>query len=257
MLLLLLVSINALVYPRYSAVISTPSQYTPIIRDAVPFLANFAFTTKSIFNLIGAVLFIAIGLFLLFYGYETYEVMLFMVGGMVFALIAFIVLNTMQYRQVISFDNPDLWYFVILVIAAVVGGLIVLCTWNIGAYCVALLLGYVASSAILQFPQFPLTDMVYRAAFISAVCIFFIIIAIKIQTLILIVGTSFIGSFMFVLGLDYFISSGFGLWLYRSIDLRQVGEMSQTAYYLMIGFGALGIIGSIYQYNKMRSEKVN
>ncbi|KAJ3314386.1 hypothetical protein HDV04_000348 [Boothiomyces sp. JEL0838] len=240
LLLLLLACINALVYPRYSIALSTPSQYSPIIKDSVPFLANFAFTTKSIYNLVGAVLFIAIGLFLLFYGYETFEVMLFLVGGMIFALIAFIVLNTMQYRQVISFDNPDMWYFIILLISAVVGGLVILCTWNIGAYCVGLLLGYIVSSAILQFPQFPLTDMVYRAIFIGAVCIFFILITIKLQTVVLIIGTSFIGSFTFVMGLDYFINSGFGLWLYRSIDLHQVGELSQMGYYLFIAVGALG-----------------
>ncbi|KAJ3272587.1 hypothetical protein HDV01_005430 [Terramyces sp. JEL0728] len=251
---ILLSVINALVYPRYSTVTSSPSLYQPITKETVPFLSNFAFTTNSIYNLIGAVLFIAIGLFLLFYGYETFEVMLFVVGGLVFALVAFIVLNTMQYRNVVSFGNPDMWYFVILGISAIIGGFIILCTWNVGVYCVALLFGYIVSSTALQFAQFPLSDMILRAVFIAAVCIFFIILTVKFKTVILIVGTSFIGSLIFVLGVDFFVHSGFGLWLYRSIDLNQVGALSQSGYYLMVGFAVLGILGSTYQYNKMRDN---
>lgn len=148
------------------------------------------------------------------------------------------------------------------------GGLLSLKLLRLGIFClgacIGILLGMLALYSPLQDESFFSKSYAYDVYYGSFAFVFGVI-ALFIQQKMLVFATALVGSFMFVLGLDYFVKSGFSAIVEtaligaRSQLARQVlhhGDSAKVnchrgipndAYYMLVGWGVLAIICMIVQ----------
>lgn len=157
--------------------------------------------------IISAVL-IVLGVIFCFFGYRLIQIVLFLIGF----LIGFAAL----YILIISFTHsrPEHWIpYVALSVAALVGllaGLLTVCVYQIGIFLGGGSIGFLATWFLLAAINVTyLREHIYIPIIIALVVMVIVgILALVLQKWLFIIGTSILGSFIAVWGLDYYLELG-------------------------------------------------
>ena len=154
-------------------------------------------------------------------------------------------------------ESKDQFYFLIMIGSAIVGGLLLWWLWKVGFFIIGCLLGFSVATLILQmqFLKGILSSDAGRYIFITVFVIIFGLLILKFQDIVMIVATSIIGAYAVFLGVDYFIRTGFGAFIYNAIYRREFDGIDGSAWGMVAGFVSLAVVGITLQFKLGSSGK--
>ena len=179
-------------------------------------------------------------------------------GAYTFAFFATVTLNNLVENGILELrDNKDQFYFIVMIGAAIVGGLLLWWMWKVGFVIVGALLGFVTATLLLQlqFLQGLVRSDIARFIVIIIFAIGFAVLTLKLQDPIMIVGTSIIGAYATFLGVDYFARTGFGGFIYNAIYRYEFDGIDGRAWGMVAGFISLSVVGLVIQLQFARRTK--
>ncbi|KAL1917310.1 uncharacterized protein VTP21DRAFT_4966 [Calcarisporiella thermophila] len=193
-------------------------------------------------EIVGAIILIAVGLYFALFGYRYFKVTMFFVGlYCVTVLVSAALLNTS------AASNPALLLGVSLGVG-VLGGLILACCWFIGLYFLGGLGGFFAAMFVLSLKTGGLIESnTGRIIFIIVMCVVGVLLIAFLEKPIVIIFTSFIGSFSLFFGIDFFAQTG----LRTSVDaFLHGGQFVATGkvYGMLAGMAIFFLIGLFVQF---------
>jgi hypothetical protein len=271
---LLLASFNALVIHSNDKTVGSVPLPLDLIMEAQDKLAlagpiafdkkllgeQFGFTETTAYTTTGAIFLMVTGLVLVFYGYGTIKLIMFLSGAYAFAMLSVTVLNYLAARGLINLDsNRDLVYFVTMIVAGIIGGFISLCLYKVGIFILGGMSGFLVATLLLQLDPISnaLQGEIARYLFFGAFILVFGVLLVVYQATILKFATSFVGSYAFFVGVDHWIQSGFGTFLYNAVYNIKLSSVESTTYVMVAGFLMLFVMGVFVQnrYNGRHGKR--
>ena len=194
-----------------------------------------------------AVLLILGGVSFVLFGIRLMKPTLGVTGFLFFSGLAFTVLGRLQ----VQFgDQTELIYFAICLGAGLVGGAITVFLWRLGLALLGGLGGFSLSMFVLSFnPSVLMTNETYRFAFIGTLALIGALLPTFFEKAVIIVSTSIVGSFMLLLGVDFFAQAGFVRILPSSLADAKNYQFTNTTWGFIGSFAVVALLGMIVQYN--------
>ncbi|RKP06891.1 hypothetical protein THASP1DRAFT_6675, partial [Thamnocephalis sphaerospora] len=167
-----------------------------------------AITPQSI---VAAIICLAVGFILCFFGYRFFRPTLFFAGFCIAALLAYI--GCINIAPLTGDDMDGIKrtvYIVVTVVAGFIAGILCVIFWRFGLMIVGALGGLVGALFILALaPDGLIADNVGRALFIVVLTILCAILIFKFERPVVIIATAVAGGFGMALGIDFFVQSEF------------------------------------------------
>lgn len=203
--------------------------------------------------IITGILLIITGIIFCFFGRRIYRLTLFMIGFYIGTIITWVGLTN---------GEPDGGYAgadnlsatIILLVSLAVGfvvGLIFMCLTTVAIWFLGALVGYTFALFILAWSSDGVIHQkVARIIFIVALTVIGLMLACCFKNALIILGTSFIGAYAIILGIDIFVRTGFAQSVRAFTDgNHDIPYKTNTKVYLMLGgMIALFIVGSLFQF---------
>ncbi|KAJ3365859.1 hypothetical protein HDU91_002066 [Kappamyces sp. JEL0680] len=221
---------------------------------------NFGFNSSGPYSLTGAIILLVSGAILVFWGYSSLDAMIFIIGFYVGAAVCLVVLNTLQANGTTHLGNKDMIYLIAIGISGVIFGSVFVWLKKVGIILTGAALGFFGGSALLQVQALSTVEIPgigvqnTRIIILVAFAILGALLAWKLEAPVLILATSVLGSFAIFLGVDYWVQSGFGVWVYRAIDYRSFAPLTTNGYYMLGGFLAVALIGCLLQHSQAKKS---
>ena len=201
---------------------------------------------------------IIIGLFFLVLGSCFTKISVFLISAITIVFIILLIL----YSFILSFSTPEWVGWIILPVSVIIGviaGFFLASFLKLGTFVIGAWFG--ATLAMILFEMF-----VYKISskefvlwiMISLLGLIIGILALKFLKTILIIGTSFIGAFMVVRGVSFYIGGYPNEFeLYNEIQVGNIDNVPYTFYIYAAFIVILAVIGAIVKYKKFGLCKKN
>ena len=201
---------------------------------------------------------IIIGLFFLVLGSCFTKISVFLISAITIVFIILLIL----YSFILSFSTPEWVGWIILPVSVIIGviaGFFLASFLKLGTFVIGAWFG--ATLAMILFEMF-----VYKISskefvlwiMIALLGLIIGILALKFLKTILIIGTSFIGAFMVVRGVSFYIGGYPNEFeLYNEIQVGNIDNVPYTFYIYAAFIVILAVIGAIVQYKKFGLCKKN
>ena len=244
------VSLVALFAMLFSAMVSAG---TPLYKDS-----NGNLRPEII---VPALIYMAIGLVLCFFGRRFFRGVLVVVGFYLGALLAFVALTKLEPQDGSWGDKRDNIYLGTCIGAGVLLGILSGLLWKLGLFGVGALGGFFASAYLMAFAnQLLIPDQLGRDIFIACVCVVCGVIALFLEHHVVIISTAIIGSYSLFYGLDSFIGTGFTTSMQavlRTKDVQQYNIEDKGLYGMLVGMLAVCVVGIVVQYTVTAKHRAN
>ncbi|CAJ0829826.1 6616_t:CDS:2 [Entrophospora sp. SA101] len=208
--------------------ITAPSPTTITTDNPVVDLSNNVQQLSMAQSIVVGVILLVIGFCYCFFGRKLYNLTLFILGSIIGSYVAFLILVRAEPPSGYT-SEPSTNTLIILLVSLAIG------------FIVGMLLICCASNDIA------------RIVFIVAFAITGLILACIFEDVIIILGTSFIGAYAMILGVDMFANTGFRLSVRAFLDGTPY-TTSRDVYLMLGGLIALFIAGSLIQYKFHRNH---
>lgn len=252
MISLLLLMFNLIGFINGQDVPTETSVTTPF--EQMPSEVQQLSTAQSV--VVGVIL-LVIGFLYCFFGRKLYNLTLFILGSIIGSYIAFIVLNRAEPPSGYT-SEPSTNTLIILLVALAVGfmvGILLICCSTVAIWLLGLVAGLALANFILALGDGGLIkNDIGRIVFIVVFAILGLILACIFEEVIIILGTSFIGAYAIILGVDMFANTGFRLSVRAFLDGTPYST-SRDIYLMLGGLIALFIAGSLVQYRFHRGHE--
>ena len=196
------------------------------------------------------------GFFFLFLGGYFAKVSIFIV---IFSTVVFFV-TAISYAFIISYKAEDWLGWIILPSAAILGAIVaffVSTFIKIGVILIGLWTGAIMGLVLFQSLIHLITTEVWMLWTLMTVCaILCWVISIKIYNLVMILGTSLIGAFLFIRGIGL-LAGGYPneFQLHNDIISGDIKNMPWTAYVYMIAMVIWAILSALWKFKRLRLHK--
>jgi len=232
---------------------------TPIGRDTQPTIniADAAVNTTytlTVHGIVLAVILIIFGLFLVFFGSGHFRLTSFLVGFYVFGTVAWIILANAEPAGGYGTFRLTL-YLVVCLVAGFIAGVILACCFHLGLWLLGAYGGFVLALWILAWSSGGVITVRWgQGLFIGLMALAGLFTSFFIEWGAIIIFTSIIGAYSFILGLDIFLDTGFmdSVQYFLNPHYPVAYVVNWRIYGLLAGGAALAILGIIIQYLKLR-----
>jgi hypothetical protein len=187
----------------------------------------------------------------LFYGYERFAAITCLSGGYIFGLTAIFILNLIGASSL--GDSRDLICFIVVLCSVALGFILLFFLQMAAPGAMGLLLGFVIGVLILQIGALSaaLPVGVRGYLFCGGLAVVFAIISFFLEDVFRILGTSVIGAFVIMTGIDYWVKSGFGVLVYSALYDVSI-EYNVKFYAMLSGYFVLMLFALVMQvYHKI------
>lgn len=147
-------------------------------------------------------------------------------------------------------DNGDLIRFLVVILAGLAGFFIFNCLAKIAFFFLGGMMGMVVATVVLSFDfvsNFLKSDTI-RFLFIGMFVLVFGLWTFINERVIVIISSCLVGSYSIFVGVDYWIESGFGAFLYHAFYLLEPINFTTKSYAMMAGFALVAGMGMYYQF---------
>ncbi|CAO3626786.1 unnamed protein product [Cunninghamella blakesleeana] len=183
-------------------------------------------------------LFIILGLYLMAFGFRGFRITMFVMGFLLFGLLTWIGLTNCQTSE--GYLNDQVTMIAVPAGLGVLGGIIFVFLWNIGIYVTGALGGLSLGLFILCWKSdLVIASDIARPCFLAGISILFGAICFFIETYIILFATSFVGSFIFIIGIDVLARKGYVAGIRSIIDrnpLHKVHYEIDRNVYILLSF---------------------
>ncbi|KAJ3005389.1 UNVERIFIED_CONTAM: hypothetical protein HDU68_004631 [Siphonaria sp. JEL0065] len=205
---------------------------------------------------------IATGIAMAFFGHKLFKSILFLGGFYLFAAIAFVIMQNVEYNSPNSIggDNRDLVYFAVCILVGALGGALMLFVWKLGFFAVGAGLGYVLAILVLTALHQVITSSTVQYAVIAVFVIAFGVLIFFLEQPVLIGSTAIGGSYAVFTGIDVFAQTGFTDAARSIVSGRgSLGEVNAGTkwVYMFVGCVILAIGGIVFQLYQVKQNKGN
>ena len=158
-----------------------------------------------------------------------------------------------MYAIILPYSTPDYVGWIILPAAAVAGLVLAGLTatfLKIGAFLIGWWGGGMIATLLFQMIVYRISSQtIVLWIMIAVFALIFGIIALKFLKLVIIVGTSFIGSYLTVRGISFYLG-GYPneFQMYNDIQVGDLDNVPYTMYLYIVGMIVLSILGIFFQY---------
>ncbi|KAJ3082810.1 hypothetical protein HK102_001450, partial [Quaeritorhiza haematococci] len=214
------------------------------------------FKSINVGSVVVAVILIATGALLVFFGHKLFKPVLFIAGFYFFSLLAFVILRGMQSNGVNFGERAGLIFLIVALVAGLLGGFLFMILWRLGLSAIGGLLGFTLAVFILSLINGgTISSGVGRSIFIAVFVIIGAIVINFVERPLLILGTAFPGSYAVFFGLDAFIRSGFNQTTLALVGGAGIYETSPVVYGMIAGFLVLGLVGTGVQWSMSKKDR--
>lgn len=207
-------------------------------------------------SIVVGIILLVIGFCYCFFGRKLYNLTLFILGSIIGSYVAFLVLVKAEPPSGYTAE-PSTNTLIILLVSLAIGfivGMLLICCASVAIWLLGLVSGLALANFILAFGDGGLIkNDIARIVFIVAFAIAGLILACIFEDVIIILGTSFIGAYAMILGVDMFANTGFRLSVRAFLDGTPY-TTSRDVYLMLGGLIALFIAGSFIQYRFHRGH---
>ncbi|KAK9710782.1 hypothetical protein K7432_008207 [Basidiobolus ranarum] len=199
-----------------------------------------------------AVVMIILGFFFCFFGHRFFKTIIFLAGFVVVGFLAYVICYKISIPNT---GTKSTIYLVVAIVAGIAGGCLFMCIWSLGIAAIGALGGFALGMFILSLGDGMLiSSNTGRILFIVALVIAGIISIFFFEKHVVIVGTAFAGAYMFIVGIDYFIGTGFTQHLIAFLngEGRVFYHTNGKVYAMLASMAVLAIIGAIVQYKSYK-----
>ncbi|ORX94154.1 hypothetical protein K493DRAFT_315623 [Basidiobolus meristosporus CBS 931.73] len=199
-----------------------------------------------------AIVMIVVGFFFCFFGHRFFKTVIFLAG--------FVAVGFLAYVTCYKISDPNTGtkstiYLVVAVVAGILGGCLFMCVWKLGIAAIGALGGFALGMFILSLGDGMLiAGSTGRVMFIIALIVVGIVGIFFFEKHVVIVGTAMAGAYMLIVGIDYFIGTGFTQHLVAFLNgAGQVFYHTNGRVYAMLAsMAVLAVIGAVVQYRSFR-----
>ncbi|KAJ3258279.1 hypothetical protein HK103_003760 [Boothiomyces macroporosus] len=199
------------------------------------------------------------GLFLLFSGYRLFRAALYLAGFVFFANLALYLM--LKFEPSSGYSHRDILLLIVPIVAGILGGFLAQAIWRIGLSLIGFLAGGALAMLLLSLKDGGLiSSQGGQLAFILVVGIICAVAIHWFEIPAIIGGTSLIGAYSFMYGVDIFAKTGFTAavqsFLFGSNPYQTVVFTASTSITIMvIATLVLAAIGAYSQYRTTRNHK--
>ncbi|KAK9710781.1 hypothetical protein K7432_008206 [Basidiobolus ranarum] len=199
-----------------------------------------------------AVVMIIMGFFFCFFGHRFFKVIIFLAGFVVVGFIAYVICYEISAPDT---STKSTIYLVVAIVAGIIGGFLFMCIWKLGIAAIGALGGFSLGMFILSLGNGMLiSSKTGRIIFIVAFVIVGIVAIFFFEKHVVIIATAIAGAYMFIVGIDYFIGTGFTQHLIAFLNGQ--GESfyhtNGKIYAMLASMAVMAIIGAVVQYKSFR-----
>lgn len=203
---------------------------------------------------IGGVIFIVGGFLFCFLGHRLFKIVLFLAGF--FSIGLLVLYACIRISPPAAADSTrKLVYFIVAIVFGLLGGLLFMCFWKLGLAAIGALAGFAFSMFLLSLSNDGLINHhAGRVIFIVAFIIIGILLIMIFEKHLLLIGTSVFGGYAFILGLDFFIQTGFTQHLLAFLNgsPNSFYKANSKIYAMLASMIVIIILGVIIQYKTFR-----
>lgn len=177
-------------------------------------------------GVVGGIL-IVLGLYLMVFGFRSFRITLGVCGFLTFGLITWVAMaNNQPYY---GYVNHDITIIAVPFGLGLLGVIIYALFWNISIYLVGALGGFTLAMYILCCrPNLLITQVVARAAFLVAFPFFISFITFFAERYVLLFTFSFVGSYCFIVGIEFLAHTGYLAGIKSILDGNQYHRVVYT-----------------------------
>ncbi|CDS03828.1 hypothetical protein LRAMOSA06783 [Lichtheimia ramosa] len=151
---------------------------------------------------------IIIGLYFMVFGFRFFRPTLGLVGFVFFAVMTWI--GLVNNEPIIGYPHNEIVYICVSIGLGILGGFLFMFFYPIGLYFVGALGGFFLSVYIMSWRENLVIQIkVARICFIIGMGVIMIILVVLVESYAIVFATSFTGAYLFILGLDFFVHTGF------------------------------------------------
>ncbi|KAG2218714.1 hypothetical protein INT45_002422 [Circinella minor] len=209
----------------------------------------------------GAIL-IILGIYLMVFGFRCFRPTLSVAGFLTFGLITWVGMTNSQTMD--GYTNDPVTIMAVPAGLGILGAILYAFFWNISIYLVGGMGGLVFGLFILCWREdLVITQVVPRACFLVAISLFFAGVVFFAERYLVLFATSFTGSFIFIVGIDFLTHTGYIAGLKSILDQNSLHRVKYTidrkVYAMMAVIIVLFLISFGWQffYNRGREFGVN
>ncbi|KAK9713049.1 hypothetical protein K7432_006733 [Basidiobolus ranarum] len=207
-------------------------------------------------QLVAAIVCIVVGFLFCFFGRHLVKVTIFIAGFFFFAGLSLFLAEKIQ--PVADGDTSKSWiYLGVSCAIGILGGLLLLCLWKLGLAIIGGLGGFSLAMLILSLKSGMLISSgTPRTIFIVAMVLVGLVSILFFEKHIMIICTAISGAYIFVIGLDHFLKTGFTgqLNLFWGGDSNVFYHTDAKVYAMLGSTVAIALIGILVQYRTNRSK---
>ncbi|KAI8334980.1 hypothetical protein BC941DRAFT_430888 [Chlamydoabsidia padenii] len=214
----------------------TPTSTSSSQNDTYPIYGNdHAITTQM--AVLGSV-FIALGLYLVGFGFRGFRVTLAVFGFLAIGLVTWVGLTNCQPST--GYINNDITMIVVPAGVGVVGAIVFFTLWYLGFYLIGAVGGLALGLYICCWKEnLVIENLVARACFLAGMCVVFAALTFFLERYVILFATSFVGAYLFFVGVDVLARTGYVAGIRSIIDrnpLHTVHYVLDRDVYLLLAF---------------------
>ncbi|KAJ3206599.1 hypothetical protein HDU82_004415 [Entophlyctis luteolus] len=231
--------------------IATPTSAVDPITTAET-LPSDVLSSLNVSSAVAAVIAILSGIVFLGFGHRLFKPILFLGGFYFFAVLAFCVLQNVSYKLQLSIS--EYVYLAVCLIFGVLGGLLLMCVWKVGFFFLGALSGYFVANLLLVALHTVITSSLARWIILIVFTVAFGMLVLWFELPVLIVATSFIGSYILFIGIDVFAQTDFLTITLTIVSSWSVDTSTLSGHwvYMLAGCIVVALLGMAFQFHQVR-----
>ncbi|CAO3596887.1 unnamed protein product [Absidia cylindrospora] len=227
---------------------TSPSSTSSSQIDTYPTYGNDSAITTQM-AVLGAV-FIVLGLYLVVHGFRGFRVTLAVFGFLAIGLVTWVGLTNCQSST--GYINNDITMIVVPAGLGIAGAALFFVLWNIGFYLIGAVCGLALGLYICCWKEdLVIVSLVARACFLAAMCVAFACLTFFLERYVILFSTSFVGAFIFFVGVDVLARTGYVTGIRSIIDRNPLHtvhyELDRNVYILLAFTIVLFLISFAWQ----------
>ncbi|OZJ06603.1 hypothetical protein BZG36_00439 [Bifiguratus adelaidae] len=205
-----------------------------------------------------AVIFLIVGLLFVFGGFRHFRLTMFLTGLLVFGTVAWLALQNAEPVSGYGANSPTI-FLVASVGVGIVFGLLFMCCWHLGIYLLGAYAGFLLGMWILSWKSGGVIQSGWgRGVLMGVLAAAGFLLSLILERWTIILSTSFVGAYMFILGLDIFFNTGLFYSFDAFLDAHHATSytVNWRVYVMLVAIIVLAIIGIIIQFIYYRRQEL-
>ncbi|ORY91069.1 hypothetical protein BCR43DRAFT_498454 [Syncephalastrum racemosum] len=211
---------------------------------------------------VAGAIFIVLGIYLMLFGFRSFRMTLVVSGFLTFGLCTWVGMANTQPEG--GFINNDITMIVVPVGIGILGSILYAFFWNLTMYLVGGLGGLALGLFILCWREdLVITQNVARACYLVAISVFMACATFFLERYVILFSTSFTGAYIFIVGIDFLVHTGYLAGIKRILDHNPLHEVTYTITGKVKAMLAVTIVLAVLSlgwqslYNRRRAFGVN